>query len=484
MKKALPVLTIAVLLVIFLVNREFSVADNGDFTRYMTKYVFKPVDVTTNWPPSGSEEWHKRFHSQPADYWNACDTPGSSWFTSAHLFWRISYHLNRTLYSKNVFNITYAGLLFFLLHALAAWYALKTPVQGTASSIFFFFATALFFTNAHLSAFYNSFYADSVPILAIFVLTAFFLRSVFSGQKNDRPPYHVYLFGGLVLFLLVCSIFSKRQYLYFCAPALIFFGYFISLFAKKVAPAIKYALFGCACIVLVFFAVSSVMQRGNSSEPSAVRTTTYHALYYGLLPNSSAPDEIIKALGLPEDSIDLVGKFAWRDDVQNFLETEGNILSLNYFLKAITLDPLAFAKSILYNAQGVGLFIFHLGMVGGEKGGNPPELLTFLSSTSTRVASTPFAVIICLCALLLTIYPIGVAPEKRTAARVFSFILLSIILSDVVISTFDGRQEFAKHVIIASAASLATAVFTALSIFFWITKLIQRVRGVGRAENQ
>jgi len=66
--------------------------------------------------------------------------------------------------------------------------------------------------------------------------------------------------------------------------------------------------------------------------------------------------------------------------------------------------------------------------------------------------------------LLLLAYPYGGRAKKRLASRIFVAILLTIMVCDVVISTFDGQQEARKHVLVSSIAALMIVIFGFFSV--------------------
>ena len=439
---------------ILIVNREFGVADNGDFSRYMANLSSKPLDLTENWPQQGSKDWNYRFFRQPLFYWSPpVDGFGKPSISSASLFWEIGKKFNDFFYSENVFNLKYAGLPFFLFHALAIFYILHFIVPSGLSGATVFIGALLVFVDPRITAFYNSLYGESVPILAVFLLTSFFFERIFSNMDKPASPAVRRIFGALVLAMLAISTLAKVQYLYFLAPAL-FLAYFIlesEFNIEKYKKNILLLVFVSVLFGAVGFLTTSRLD--NPNEVNGSRVQSYHALYYGVLPQSKNPTKIMEKLGLPADSQALIGRNAWNAASSKLISEEKN-LNLKTFLMAIYIDPLAFMGSVLSNAEEVGNFEVFLGMVHGSARTYPPLFLSGATVGMTKISGVILFGVACFLAFVSFIFPFGVPPQRRFPSRVFSAILLVILVSDVFISTFDGRPDARKHLLIASITCL------------------------------
>lgn len=450
---------------VLIVNREFGVADNGDFARYSGEFASSPVGAKQANPKVYSEEWQFRYFHQPVFYWNPSDSTFSEpWFTSAILFWRAGEVLGKYLFSADILNIRYIGLPLFLLHFLALAFLIRRVPPAGAGPALLLLGSFLILTDARITGFYNSFYAESVPFAALFLLFAFLASHVWSNQVTWRHGWKEAAVSGVVLAMLVAAVFAKRQYLYFIGPAVVLVYYYAKaeLCLSRTKSA---ALLGIFAVVLACLAgaLTASKRIDNPEELQASRFTSYHALYYGLLPHSKKQPQVLQALGLPAASVSFVGKNAWHPDTARFIAEHPEI-TVKTFLKAIVFDPRAFLGSLWQNAKEVGNFDIALGMIHGKIDTYPPKLVSAFTDGATKVAGAGIFVLSVLAAGLLAFFPVGVAPERRFVSRILSIALLLIIVSDVVISTFDGRQEARKHVMVASLAAALMLVHAVSSL--------------------
>ena len=491
-------------LLVLIVNREFGVADNGDFTRYMANYASKPVELEHNWPPRASAEFDYRFFTQPLFYWSPpAEGFPDPWFSSANWFWWMGKKTSDVFYSQEVVNLKFIGLPFFLLHALALGYMVRFFSLRNSIGVLAFAGVFLLYTDARITAFYNSFFAESVPLLAVFLSAAYFFERIhsrvsFSGLGPpgveqpgweqpgveqpgweqpgvEQPGWEqpgveqpgveqpgvatspgkmiAGLFPFLLVALLICAILAKRQYAYFILPTLLVVFYLIHS-RLPLARRAKNVVFAAICAALFgAIALATINQRvDHAAENSASRYTSYHALYYGLLPHSADPTRLLAELGLPAASLDKIGEHIWSEENLAFVEREKNI-NLATFLRAIYLEPLAFMHSLAHNAGEVGNFDIPLGTVYGANLSGPPLAASAATRGIGKFAGTGLFLATCILALVLFVVPVGVPPDRRFASRIFSALLLSVLVCDVLVSTFDGQQEARKHVLVASLVS-------------------------------
>ncbi|ARP92904.1 glycan biosynthesis hexose transferase WsfD [Bordetella genomosp. 13] len=442
-------------LVLLVVNREFGVADNGDFNRYVGGIASTPLDLGPAQSSDPAEVQKYRFFGQPLFYWNATVDPNQTpWFSSATLLWKAGQILNGYLYSQEVVNLKNIGLPFFLLHLFSLVYVLRRIGPSHAGTTVAFLGTLLVLTDARITAFYNSLYAESVVILAILFVFAYFAGRLFAAPTAVNGRGEQLVFSALVLLLLVASVFAKRQYIYFSVPAFLFVIHAICVDVKLSRRVGAVVAFGFAAALAAAIVFLTVTQRAdNPGEAFAARYTSYHALYYGLLPHSSEPLKLLEHLGLPPDSSELIGRSAWNEASAKLIAAEPRI-NLGTFLSAIVADPAAFAGSLLHNAREVGSYEMNLGMVHGTVLQYPPALISSISSLSTILPGLLLFCSAIVVSLILLVRPIGETAEKRFSSRIFIATLLTVLLSDVGISTFDGQQEAAKHVLIASISAV------------------------------
>lgn len=447
------------LFLILIVNREFGVADNGDFSRYIKPFASKPLNFKENWAPIGSDAFTKRFFHEPIFYWSPpVHNFSDPWFSSASSFWAAGKLINDIFFSQNVLNIKYIGLPFFVLHSFALCYLLARIELTCISGVVIYVGMFFIFTDARISAFYNSFYAESLPILALFFMSAYFSEITFSNSYTKSGSSIRIFFGFTALALCISAIFTKRQYLYFLCPSLLL-GFFLIKKELKMAPSLKnYARFVfCSLVVSVMFFSIYTNQLANPDEMRAIRTTSYNSIYFGLLVHANDPVEIIKQLDLPQESISLIGTNAFTKNSSEFID-EHDSISLPMLLRAISLEPIAFLKSILSNLNEVGNFNIPLGMVYGYPDKYPPKQITVASLISTHIAMTIppliFYGFIFFVVLIVYFPPLALHKSDNNVIMVYMFILFFVFFADTAVSAFDGGQEARKHVLIASISGL------------------------------
>jgi hypothetical protein len=443
------------LFLLLIVDREFGVADNGDFTRYVQSYLVKPAGQDVNWPArEATKAWHDRFVIQPLMYWDTGSHPESpTWSTSANVFWRSGRALNAMFFSNDTLSIRYIGLCFFLLQAIALAIALWTIKGRTAHVVTALLVIFLALTNAKIAAFYNSFYAESVPLLAMLCMLAYFFTRMLPDTDSQLSQRLSSLLGLATLAMLYLAIFSKRQYVYFAVPATLM-TYHLLFSRRPHRTAVKTArLVACGLVITGATAMLTYTSRvGNESEVALSRVTSYHALYYGLLPQSHKQDKLLFKLGLPSSSSALIGKSAWDDSTLQFIRDTPQI-TVKAYLKAIYIDPQAFVKSLFFNIQQIGNFDIELGMVPGAEMRQPRSLISMFTKVPTKLAGQGLFIAAILLAAAMTLFRCGLDATQFAANRLFALMLLAILCCDAVISTFDGQQEARKHLLIGSLAA-------------------------------
>jgi hypothetical protein len=455
-RKFRNVLLLLGMFLILIVNREFGVADNGDFTRYVESFIAKPVELQNNWPNVTDKKiWHYRFFDQPLSYWDAgknTDSSDAPWFTSAQIFWQGGLVLNNVFFYQKVVNIRYTGMLFFLIQALALAALISVVDLNKRSAALAALLAFLAFTDAQISAFYNSFYAESVPFIGVFVAFAFFLSRMFMDETSARKA-KINRYIGLASFLLLClSVLAKRQYLYFVFPAALV-AFYLWVYSRDLSHK-KKAIFFAAILIMLTSLMAGITlwsRKGNASEADMTRITAYDSLYYGLLPHSGNPTQLLAELELPADSTRFIGQRAWNEPTRAFINNTPAITP-GAFLKAIYLDPRAFLLSTLTNARLVGDFNVGLGMVQGATRKRPHATISSLSHLATQISGLPFLLgALCLATWMILFHPN--LPSGRTAPqRALALLLLSVVIADILMSTFDGQQDARKHELAASMA--------------------------------
>ncbi len=437
---------------ILLINREFALADNGDFTRYFGPYVAGPEGFQQNWPKEGTQAFHDRFYNRPQIYWYPSGLMPSDppWPSSAHVLWTVGRWINDTLSSDRVVNLRLVALPFFVfqfaLFALAvlSWRDSVKPFVPWLVSL-------AIFADVFFTCFYTTFYADGIAILAVMGLASLFLTTL--GRYSKLVPT-----GNVALAMVLCcsaAITAKPQYLYLLLPAIValalMFGNAILRRSGQGAYSLAVALLVCAGSV-------GWQQRNQISHmrpmgwPSSQQVNAYHSLYFGLLEHSSNRAGMLSKLGLPADSASMIGTSAFTPAGNLFIKSNPGVTQ-GVFLNAIFLDPNAFANTILHNANELGVVEPVLFEVPAVDRGHSPIYL----SPGRMLFSVVHGLWLVLLAMtagvlsLLLLRKLDAVNQPNVRALVWFFLL--VIPIEIATSTFDGQFDVRKHLIVADLSS-------------------------------
>lgn len=432
------------LFLILIVSRELGTADNGDFTRAFGWFVDRPVGFAQNWPDAADPSWKLRFFQAPVVYWVPAQSSNQpTWLTSAHVLWWIGYQLNNLLFSKSVVNLQFVVLPFFMIHALLYVIAI-VACRNSQMALLCGIMLLLVFTDALAISLYGSFYSESITILTVYGFGVIFLV-VISRTVDISRSLSFYWISLSITTLSIAFLLSKRQYLYFVVP---FSGLMLTLVLVSSRSRHRVIVGGLTLLVLATTYLAATT-RSAGPETGAIRTTSFHALYYGLLPLADDKKTLLQQLALPPESESLIGSHGFGAAASRFI-SETPQLSPTLFVRAILLEPVAYAKLLLHNAREIGDLNIDLGRVPGAVGEKPQAVLTLLGTIGSFIKGLPFL------AVVLTVVGIALSrarafdrPTRRLAWSLL-LALAAVLVFDVLISTFDGIQEVRKHVIVGS----------------------------------
>lgn len=266
-------------------------ADNGDFTRAMTVFTSRPVDIKPNWPDRKSqpELFDRRFHK----YWvpdYRLDFPQP--FTlqrphksSTYLLWAGGVWLNRMLYSPEVLNLAVMSIparLVLLLLAAAVFLHLERHSRGwerPASLLLLALPLALLLVSPY-SYLLNTFFFQGGQL----VFALLFLAAV--GLAAHRP---------LPLAVLVGLVFSTSLLLATSKAGQFFWPFLAWMVVWLVAqpPWPKSLAVGLTATTLAAFSLLFTWPSRQSAKDHA-----FHRLFNGFLMASTDPKEHLRRLGL------------------------------------------------------------------------------------------------------------------------------------------------------------------------------------------
>ncbi|WP_167629660.1 hypothetical protein [Listeria valentina] len=172
---------------------QIGVADNGDFFR-----VFSGNGLYT----LGSDYEASQFGYFIKEYgiYQFFNEQGNAFFSSQNLFVQVAITLNKVFFSQKVFHISFLAAVYFLFY-LTAFYlfvkGLTMKLAGWTGYLVAFLAVFIFGDLAYL-AYFNSFYAEGLMLIAMLFIAASFLWF----DASAKFPYLmllVFVFGSLLL---------------------------------------------------------------------------------------------------------------------------------------------------------------------------------------------------------------------------------------------------------------------------------------------
>ncbi len=514
------------LFLIFVINREFGVADNSDSHRYIhplgtNTAIVKPVEL----PQEPTDWWFDeiklfpfmiRFNTQPYFYWTPnvdvgilnSFASGRYTFTTIRAFWTLGIALNKILYTPYVINLKIYSLPLFIIHGLffACIFLLRkkislspharesAPLTNCAVLLFSF----LILTAANITGFYNTFYAEPLGIITMMGLFAFYAAAI--GNKNymgatEKNPHNILV--CLLLFLLCLVSFGKMQYIYFVIIAPLFAILFGKcLFSRRVAPRsiinltkpVKVFLCSFLALTFVFFIIN---KNKNQYADDWKPINACHMTYQGTLHFATSPQATMEKFDLPRARGD---GGSWCYD-----KLPRDIFGYRLAVKVVLSEPLGYLKFLFDNASQVGNFymIYHhwgeiwsprphleqwgLGMIYGltanrdtegklgvTKDNYPPFYLMLLPALSSALHGAGYIIASFFIGLIMLWRPFHFLPHDFSFNRHFAFLISSILFCDILVSTADGQSELIKHLFVASIASLILWAQFFISTVHWL----------------
>ena len=189
----------------------------------------------------------------------------------------ISLYVNNLFNSEGVYNILYLGLLYISFYTLISYIFISKIINRLQTplyiKVFLLIISFLLLLDGMFIFYFNSFYQESISIIAIFLFVVY-------GSKNNMSPI-------VLLWILLLIIISKSQNVIFVlmVPLIIYL--------YKDAISKRLVLF-----FIILFTLSSIYTSIISKpyrEPNI-----YNSFFYGLLKNTdeSTSTEIMKSFNL------------------------------------------------------------------------------------------------------------------------------------------------------------------------------------------
>lgn len=194
------ILTIILVAPLLFIGQVHGYADNGDFARAIRPNGIYPYQAANRSDYFGYVAL--RYHI--SHFFNETK---SQVFSSQTIFIKVGLALNQLLFSRNVFNIRFMGVIYFVLF-LGALYMLTQsftqPLRRLRSYLIAIMVVLVFGDSAY-TLYFNSFFAEPVGYIALLYAAAALLMLSRQHKQRRWPLVVLYLVSVIVL------ITSKQQ---------------------------------------------------------------------------------------------------------------------------------------------------------------------------------------------------------------------------------------------------------------------------------
>jgi hypothetical protein len=449
------------LVLAMLLQMPLGLADNGDFSRIMTWFTSGPVGFAKNWPPGGTEEWHRRFFRDYLPDWKL-DFPGTSKVrSSVLLLWWPGVWLNQLLFTGVlklwVMSLPARGLLFLSVLGLLRWLERRSGSLRERLLLYGVVAVplVLMLSTTDYLALLNSFYQETGSL--VFLLL--FLLALLNLRRFRTSPW-AYGAALAALGLLAAAKPSNFYWALIGVPAI---AALVPLPRRQRLVLVAASL---ACAAPLGYGAYHLTKEANDPQIIA-----FHGLFYGVLTLSDQPQAHLQALGLPYDAACL--------GVPSF-DANGQRC------RALYADAQLRRKTVLVLAREPVIIPRLLGFVAGQMQttrleylGNhaaadraqrpPAPILRLWSVAKERYFPRGYALLLTLIACIaLNVWNLRGSPIRADLA--FIGLLTSIACATEMLVAFlgDGRQEIVKHLLLANmlfdVAMLASLAATLLVV--------------------
>lgn len=255
-----------------------ALADNGDFPKIIGRFGLAPRVHRVYEFASTAYEFH------PDQVWN------SRFYSSEIPLARAAVFLNSLLSKDGTFDLRLIGTVHASLLVLAIW--LIAPLARWWTS-----AALLVFCDAMYASGLNSFYMDEAGLLFLLLTAVLFVRVLHTGAPRE---------AGMMVACAVLAAASKPQH---AALGFILAGLFFvcrrELFPKR------RTLYLCGVAALP---LASAMMLWKGAPADYAANALYDVIFCQIVPHSHNPSGALRALGLDDSYLPLMGKNAYWSD--------------------------------------------------------------------------------------------------------------------------------------------------------------------------
>lgn len=290
-----------------IINSAYGRADNGDYGRFMAPFADKPYGFVSNWPPPDQRLQEDRFFQWWIPYWDPAKIEDARYFGSTSLFWLCGEFLSRNLLADGVVSLRMSGAIACLVlvgaYGLSLWSVRRSAVTGRQliGAALMMLASALVVSEVSYCSFTNSYFQEGGSFV---FLVCLFASCVFVCSGSIR-------FTRMPILAVAAWLFAAAKVQHgIVGPLLLVL---VVAHASRNRPRGRYEWAGLVVAICVLAGAMPATFWLNGHKHSR-RNNAYHSLYFGILEHCKDPTAQLRAEGLPEESIKLIGLPAYSNE--------------------------------------------------------------------------------------------------------------------------------------------------------------------------
>jgi hypothetical protein len=448
---------IVILVLLYTVQNNVGLADNGDWMRVAGWFSSGPVGFETNWPQFGTPEWNLRFYRYWLPYWNLDFPFKTSLFSSALLLWYPGVILNRFFFSYTILYLPLVSLFPKALTIVFLWlvfaYVDRHSKVKTIPAITLGGPLVLIFSCTDIVAYSNSFYQETASLI-FFLFTI--LSIILIQEQPAAASYTLYFFSVLLLAT------AKTSNLYW---PIIAFPFVISIKSIRLRPA-KFLL-----LVFILAVLPSMISWFFAGDDFQKKNNSFHSIFYGVMMFSEYPDRRLQEIGM-DGAEPCIGQNAYTPIGLECKKRYYDEISHLKTIQIIIREPKALVKEFLFMANRMQDIT--LEYMGHYSRFDPitirPKKINAWPIIKAEFFPRGLSLITAL--VIFVILGISVAkndPFLRSLAK--AGMLTSVVcVVDILVAMFgDGLREPDKHLFLANLA-FDFSLIIAVTIFVMICK--------------
>jgi len=394
---------------------------------------------------------------------------GATIFSSQSLFIKLALQVNMWLYSTEIFDIRFQAVIYMMLYVVGIYLlveALTWKVEKVRAYIISFVTIFLFADTAY-TAYFNSFFSESVVFIALIYLVAACLL-LYRSRYNDYVMLAIFTVASLLLTT------SKQQN----APVGVIIAVMGLLLILLKRSKLHRAVTTLSLVVILFAGIGSYVLISDEFK----NINKYHAMNRGVLLQSSDPEAALESFGIDKQYAVLNGDIYYLPyttvDVNSeilmdsFYNKYGYFSILFYYVKypnqAIEMLNMAAKNGFAIRPAAMGNYE----QAAGKAFGAQTSFFSLYSDLKQALAPKTFGFVVLWIVVVIGIFtPSFVAAiktkDRKAMIRLPLMITLIFIgLSAMLVSIIGaGDADLAKHQFLFTACF---DVITYVAVSSWI----------------